>query len=97
VKAAGGVGIVRVDNRAGEANGIPIELAVPGGMISDLDGAALRAYLAGTAGRTGVRIGRGPQLQVDPPDIVRLLVQQGRLAVMEGRVETTFVPASGTP
>jgi subtilisin family serine protease len=61
VKAAGGVGIVLVDNRAGEANGIPIELAVPGGMISDLDGAALRAYLAGTAGRTGVRIGRGPE------------------------------------
>jgi minor extracellular serine protease Vpr len=58
VKAAGAVGIVLVDNRAGEANGIPIELAVPGGMISDLDGAALRAYLAGTAGRTAVRIGR---------------------------------------
>jgi minor extracellular serine protease Vpr len=61
VKAAGGVGIVLVDNRAGEANGIPIELAVPGGMISDLDGSALRAYLAGTAGRTSVRIGREPE------------------------------------
>jgi minor extracellular serine protease Vpr len=58
VKAAGAVGMVVVDNRAGEANGIPIELAVPGGMISDLDGTALRAYLAGTAGRTAVRIGR---------------------------------------
>jgi subtilisin family serine protease len=61
VKAAGGVGIVVVDNRSGEANGIPIELSVPGGMISDLDGTALRAYVAGTGGRTGVRIGRDYQ------------------------------------
>ena len=30
VRAAGGVGIVVVDNRPGEANGIPAELAVPG-------------------------------------------------------------------
>ncbi|HEY8103536.1 MAG TPA: S8 family serine peptidase, partial [Gaiellaceae bacterium] len=44
-----------------EANGIPIELAVPGGMIADVDGAALRAYLAGHAGRTTVRIGRQPE------------------------------------
>ena len=29
VKAAGGIGLVIVDNRPGEANGIPIELAVP--------------------------------------------------------------------
>ena len=61
VKAAGGIGIVLVDNRPGEANGIPIELAVPGGMIADLDGAALRAYLEGHGGRRPVRIGRDPQ------------------------------------
>jgi subtilisin family serine protease len=61
VKAAGAIGIVLVDNRPGEANGIPIELAVPGGMIADVDGAALRAYLAGHAGRTTVRIGRQPE------------------------------------
>ena len=30
-------------------------------MISDRDGAALRAYLAGRAGRAGIRIGRDPQ------------------------------------
>ncbi len=61
MKAAGAIGIVVVDNRPGEANGIPIELAVPGGMISDRDGAVLRSYLAGHAGRTGIRIGRDPQ------------------------------------
>src|SRR6185436_20537021 len=31
VKAAGGIGIVVVDNRPGEANPIPLQLAVPGG------------------------------------------------------------------
>jgi minor extracellular serine protease Vpr len=61
VKAAGAIGIVVVDNRAGEANGIPVQLAVPGGMIADRDGAALRSYLEAHAGRTGIRIGRDPQ------------------------------------
>jgi minor extracellular serine protease Vpr len=61
VKAAGGIGIVVVDNRSGEANGIPVELAVPGGMIADLDGASLRAYLDRHAGRTTIRIGREPE------------------------------------
>ncbi len=61
VKAAGAIGIVIVDNRPGEANGIPLELAVPAGMIADLDGATLRFYLAGRGGRTGIRIGRDPQ------------------------------------
>ena len=58
MKAAGGIGIVVVDNRPGEANGIPAELVVPGGMVADRDGAALRSYLAGSGGRTAVRIGR---------------------------------------
>ena len=61
VKAAGGIGIVLVDNRPGEANGIPIDLAVPGGMIADLDGAHLRAYLATRSGRATIRIGNKPQ------------------------------------
>ena len=34
-----------------------------------------------------VRIGVGAELKVDAPDVVGLLVQQRRLAVMEGRVE----------
>jgi Subtilase family/PA domain len=60
VQAAGGVGIVVIDNRSGEANGIPAELAVPGGMVADADGRALAAYLAGSGGRAGVRVGRTP-------------------------------------
>ena len=59
-KAAGAVGIVFSDNRQGEANGIPARLAVPGGMIANLDGDRLRAYLAAHGGRTTVRIGHDP-------------------------------------
>lgn len=55
-KDAGAIGIVLVDNRAGEANGIPIKLQIPQGMIADIDGAALRAAMAPT-GRVRVRIG----------------------------------------
>ncbi|HEX6702416.1 MAG TPA: S8 family serine peptidase [Gaiellaceae bacterium] len=57
-EAAGAIGIVLIDNRSGNANPIPIQLSLPSGMISDLDGARLRAYLAATGGRTMVRIGR---------------------------------------
>ena len=42
---AGAIGIILVDNRAGEANGIPVQLPVPAGMIADVDGAALRAAM----------------------------------------------------
>jgi len=56
--AAGAIGVVYVDNRSGEANGIPVLLR--GGMVSDLDGAQLRAYISARGGRTGVRIGREP-------------------------------------
>ena len=55
VRRAGASGIVLVDNRSGEANFVPVALALPGGMISDLDGASLRAYLAGHGGRTTFR------------------------------------------
>ena len=71
VKAAGGIGVVVVDNRPGEANGIPVELAVPGGMIADLDGAQLRAYLAGRAGRAPIRVGNRPlDLPTDRGNVV---------------------------
>jgi subtilisin family serine protease len=59
-KAAGAIGLVLVDNRSGEPNGIPVALAVPGGMISDLDGARLRAAMTATGGHATVRIGRDP-------------------------------------
>jgi minor extracellular serine protease Vpr len=55
VRAAGAAGVVLVDNRFGEANFIGVQLAIPGGMISDLDGTALRAYLAAHGGRTTFR------------------------------------------
>jgi subtilisin family serine protease len=42
--AAGAIGIVFVDNRPGEANFVPLSLPIPGGMISDLDGARIRAF-----------------------------------------------------
>ena len=61
VKAAGAIGIVLVDNRPGEANTVPIRLSVPGGMIADLDGEQLRAYLAQRAGRVPIRISRAPE------------------------------------
>ena len=54
---AGAVGLVLVDNRQGEPNAIPLPLPLPAGMISNLDGARLRAYLATTGGSTTVTIG----------------------------------------
>ncbi len=57
-RQAGAVGVVIVDNRSGEANGIPIPLEIPGGMISDADGAALRGYMATRGGRSTIRVGR---------------------------------------
>jgi minor extracellular serine protease Vpr len=58
VREAGAVGIVVVDNRTGEANQIPVELEIPALMISDLDGAELRDFLASGAGRAPMRAGR---------------------------------------
>src|SRR4051794_32534434 len=54
---AGAVGIVIVDNRAGEAEPIPIALPIPAGKIADLDGATLRAYLAQQDGAAPVVVG----------------------------------------
>jgi minor extracellular serine protease Vpr len=53
---AGALGLVLVDNRPGEANAIPLQLAIPAGMIADLDGAHLRAYLGTTGGRAPVTL-----------------------------------------
>jgi minor extracellular serine protease Vpr len=59
-KAAGAIGMVLVDNRPGNPNPIPLRLSIPAGMISDLDGARLRDYLATTGGRAPVRLGNDP-------------------------------------
>jgi minor extracellular serine protease Vpr len=60
-RAAGAIGLVLLDNRPGEANGIPVGLAVPGGMIADFDGARLRTLMAASGGRTLIRIGTEPE------------------------------------
>ena len=56
---AGAGGVVIIDNREGEANPIPLQLPIPAGMISNADGANLRAYIAPRGGRTAVRVGPG--------------------------------------
>jgi minor extracellular serine protease Vpr len=53
---AGAIGMVLVDNRAGEPSFIPIRLAVDAGMVSDLDGARLVNYLDSKGGRAPVRV-----------------------------------------
>jgi minor extracellular serine protease Vpr len=55
VRQAGGIGMILVDNRPGEANFIPVLLTVGGGIVSDLDGANLRAFLDAHGGRTTFR------------------------------------------
>jgi minor extracellular serine protease Vpr len=57
-RAAGAIGIVFADNREGEANVLPINPAVPGGSIANLDAARLRDFLAAHGGRTQIRVGR---------------------------------------
>jgi subtilisin family serine protease len=58
---AGAVGMVIVDNRPGDANRVPLQiLDFWLGMVSDLDGAALRDYLAAHGGRAPVRFDKGP-------------------------------------
>ena len=56
VRAAGAIGLIMVDDRPGEANAIP-PLSLPAGMISDLDGARLRAAMSKTGGHGSVLIG----------------------------------------
>jgi minor extracellular serine protease Vpr len=54
---AGAIGLVLIDNRPGEANEIGTQLPLPAGMISDLDGANLRMFLARAGGLADVTIG----------------------------------------
>lgn len=55
-RLAGATGLILVDNRFGEASGIPVAMPLGAGMISDLDGQRLRAYLATTGGRAQIRV-----------------------------------------
>jgi minor extracellular serine protease Vpr len=56
---AGAIGLILIDNRFGEANPIPVRLPIPAGMISDLDGQQLRAYLGQHAGQAPIRVTSG--------------------------------------
>ncbi len=59
---AGAVGMLVVDNRFGEANPIPLRIIdFPMCMVSDLDGAGLRDYLASHGGRSPIRISSATQ------------------------------------
>ncbi len=58
---AGAIGLILIDNRFGEANAIPVRLPEPAGMISDLDGQLLRAYLGQHGGQAPVRVSSGIQ------------------------------------
>jgi subtilisin family serine protease len=81
VKAAGAIGLVLSDNREGEANQITTEIAVPGGMIANLDGDRLRAFMASHGGRATVRIGRSTlELQTGRSGIVTSFSSAGPTA-----------------
>ena len=57
----GAAGLILIDNRFGEANPIPVRLPLAGGMISDLEGKQVRAYLAAHNGQAQVRVTSGIQ------------------------------------
>src|SRR5207249_3162599 len=57
----GATGLILIDNRPGEANPIPIPLDLPAGMISDLDGQALRTVLDQQGGSAAIRVSRDIQ------------------------------------
>jgi minor extracellular serine protease Vpr len=82
VRAAGGIGLVLINNRFGEPSSIPVDTVVPAGMISDLDGSRLHDYLvAGRNGRTTVRIGRQPlELETGRSGVVTFFSSAGPTA-----------------
>jgi len=59
-RAAGAVGLILSDNRQGEANQIPLQLSLPAGMVSNLDGDHLRTFADQSSGRTKFRVGDEP-------------------------------------
>jgi len=55
-QTAGAVGLILADDRAGDPTAIPFNLGLPGGTISDLDGARIRQALGGSGGRGRFRV-----------------------------------------
>lgn len=58
VRAAGGSGMIVVDNRPGDPNAVSVLTAVAVVTISSLDGARLEQALAAANGRGSIRVGR---------------------------------------
>ena len=54
--AASAAGIIIADDRGGDPEGVPFQLGVPGGTISDLDGARIRQAVASSGGRGTFRV-----------------------------------------
>ena len=81
VKAAGGIGMILVNNRPGTPSVIPIITAVPSAMISDLDGQRIRDALAKTAGRGTIQIDKNiRQIQTNRGGIVTYFSSAGPTA-----------------
>ena len=84
------------DNRASEANGIPLRMPIPSGTIADLDGSEVRALLAARGGRAGIRIGReSVQHEVGRSGVVTSFSSGGPTAF--GHVLKPDVGAPGAP
>ncbi|HEU0304238.1 MAG TPA: S8 family serine peptidase [Gaiellaceae bacterium] len=54
--AAGAAGLLLADDRPGDPTAVPLPFGVPGGIISDLDGARIRQALAASGGRGRFRV-----------------------------------------
>jgi subtilisin family serine protease len=65
---AGAVGIVVVNDRPGDADFIQVGLAIPTGMVADIDGARLRDALARTGGRGTIHVS---------PDTTEIVTNRG--------------------
>ena len=107
-RAAGAAGLILIDNRSGAANVIPLRLTVPGGMVSDLDGAHLEAYLSAHGGRAGIRVGQATQeLQTARGGVVTSFSSAGLtpfghrlkpdLAAPGGQILSSTLPNAGGP
>ena len=63
-QAAGALGLLMADDHAGDPTAVPFSLGIPGGTISDLDGARIRQAVAGSGGRGRFRVGADEHAEV---------------------------------
>ncbi|MGE5689744.1 MAG: S8 family serine peptidase, partial [Pseudomonadota bacterium] len=107
-RRAGAVGLVFADNRPGEANTVPGQLALPSGMIADLDGAALKTALAAHGGEASIRF-RTDTLRIETgrSGVITSFSSAGPtafghrlkpdVAAPGGQILSATLPASGGP